>query len=182
MPSSVTFLHQPGEKAQHGRFMVSWNTRKNISNHVQSYLRNWNFTIALWVTSKKGQPFILPLWDCNFLYIFEVLLSKNRYEKGCKILERMFLVFYDTINLLCIEHTTKRDVSSSLLEATNPLMPIVQKFNVTLPVTSIGGKYTRVFDTRLRMGEPHRLYVQSTEWLLPIKSRWPKSLQLIWCF
>ena len=107
---------------------------------------------------------------------------KNRYEKGCKILERMFLVFHDTINLLCIEHTTKRDVSSSLLEATKPLMPIVQKFNVTLPVTSIGGKYTRVFDTRLRMGEPHRLNVQSTEWLLPIKSRWPKSLQLIWSF
>ena len=96
--------------------------------------------------------------------------------------QKEFLVFHDTVNLLCIEHTTKRDVSSSLLEATKPLMPIVQKFNVTLPVTSIGGKYTRVFDTRLRMGEPHRLYVQSTEWLLPIKSRWPKSLQLIWCF
>ena len=158
--------------------------QKKYFQHFTKLLRNWNFTIAPWATSKKRKPFILPFWDCNFfiLYIFEVLSSKNRYEKGCKILERIFLAFHDTINLLCIEHTTKRDVSSSLLEATKPLMPIVQKFNVTLPVTSIGGKYTRVFDTRLRMGEPHRLYVQSTEWLLPIKSRWPKSLQLIWCF
>ena len=151
-------------------------------NILQGYIKNWNISIALWATSKIYFAFFgLPSKNyCEiamFLYIFEVLLSKF-----CKFLEWIFLVFNNTINLLCIEHTTKRDVSSSLLEATNPLMPIVQKFNVTLPVTSIGGKYTRVFDTRLRMGEPHRLYVQSTEWLLPTKSRWPKSLQLIWCF
>ena len=124
----------------------------------------WNFQLSI---SKNGESpplsiFVFPIWY--------------------PLLERMFLVFHYTINLLCIEHTTKRDVSSSLLEATNPLMPIVQKFNVTLPFTSIGGKYTRVFDTRLRMGQPHQLYVQSTKWLLPTKSRWPKSLQLIWCF
>ena len=156
--------------------------KKYFQHFTKLLKRNWNFTIALWVYQQERATIYFAIVRLQFLVYFEVFLSKNRYEKGCKILERMFLVFYDTINLLCIEHTTKRDVSSSLLEATNPLMPIVQKFNVTLPVTSIGGKYTRVFDTRLRMGEPHRLYVQSTEWLLPIKSRWPKSLQLIWCF
>ena len=65
------------------------------------------------------------------------------------------------------EHTTKRDVGSSLLKAAeNPLMPIVmQEFNVTLPTSA--GKYTRVFDTRLSLGRPHRLQEQSAEWLLP---------------
>ena len=65
------------------------------------------------------------------------------------------------------EHTTKRDVGSSLLKAAeNPLMPIVmQEFNVTLPTSA--GKYTRVFDTRMSLGRPHRLQEQSAGWLLP---------------
>ena len=41
----------------------------------------------------------------------------------------------------------------------------VQKYNMTLPTST--GKYTRIFDTQLQMGQPYQLKIQSSEWLLP---------------
>ena len=36
---------------------------------------------------------------------------------------------------------------------------------MTLPTST--GKYTRIFDTQLQMGQPYQLKIQSSEWLLP---------------
>ena len=43
----------------------------------------------------------------------------------------------------------------------------MQEYNVALPIEI--GKYARIFDTRLQMGQPYQIEVQSSEWLLPKK-------------
>ena len=85
-----------------------------LDEGIAKMCKNWNLTVAFWATCKIGQPiqpiwqqfFALPWsalkkqsWELNFLHIFAVPLS-SRHEKCCQILERLFVVFHHSRNIL----------------------------------------------------------------------------------
>ena len=59
----------------------------------------WQQFFALpWSALKK------PLWEFNFLHIFAVSMS-SMHEKCCQILERLYVVFHHSRNILCGAHS-----------------------------------------------------------------------------
>ena len=120
----------------HGMFLEWWNTTKSLSTIWQrfsslldeviaKYARNWNVLEAFWATCKIGQPiqpiwqqfFALPWsalkkpsWELNFLHIFAVPLS-SRHEKCCQILERLFVAYHHSRNILCGRDTPTAEIN-----------------------------------------------------------------------
>ena len=108
---------------------------------LQNYARNWNLTVAFWATCKIGQPiqpmwqqfFALPWsalkkpsWELNFLHIFAVPLS-SRHQKRCQILERLFVVFHHSRNIVCMVllsnlYTVCVNVGRYVCNTHNPLL------------------------------------------------------------
>ena len=78
---------------------------------LQKFSRNWILTIGLvfdsWARQDKNVlPDRLdwnkqPLWKFNFLHILRIT-SSSGHENFCQSLERLFLVFQQSINILWI--------------------------------------------------------------------------------
>ena len=73
----------------HGRFVVSWNTRKKSNQHLitffltyfmpelKKYARNWNLMMTFWAGSKIGQP-IWPIRKFFFALVWSALKKPSR--------------------------------------------------------------------------------------------------------
>lgn len=72
------------------------------------------------------------------------------------------------------EHTTKRE---ALAPPNNQhTFEAVKEVNVTFPLTA--GKFTRVFDSKLHLGQPHNIQIKSSRWLQQQKLDANKILKL----